>query len=603
MKRISSPGSLVRIAKAAAVLIREGIITGDENGILHPVDVVTRAEYLTILYRMENLDVWGSENYRAFGLTGFICSVNSALSETNKTINITTGNTDNSILIFPEFVDLHQIKLCFTKDSSVDIDVMITGNKESSTETFFDLLDISDPDEEGAYPLMISLSDGEIQTEYNYRIFCGTGLDAIFLTSEEGSGGRSFVDEEKGNSVAGTMQMFSAAGEIIYDGDLSEIKSRGNSTFSFPKKLYQIKLGEKSDLFRNGEKLKTWVLLANYADSTMIKDKLCKDLAIDFNLSGTPNCNWIDLYFDGEYRGVYLLTEKIQIASTGLNITNLEEMYEDINADYSDHTTTVIDENRYGNQIQYIEGIQDPENINNGYLIELNTTMYDENCGFITSRGKGVNIKSPENMSKEAVKSISEYYQEFEDAVYAVNIKGKHTGINPDTDRSFTDYCDLESMVRMYLLFQFSLNADAYYGSTYFYKENDILHQGPMWDSDLSFGTIYNGRYTPYHGLQNSYLTESLEQIPLFRNAVKKVYDDEFRNLALYYTKQRMNEYYHLLAGSEFFNHLIWPEYHIAPGLADPYPEDTSYEDIVQEMKKWMLTRIQYLDQKFSRWG
>ncbi len=110
------------------------------------------------------------------------------------------------------------------------------------------------------------------------------------------------------------MSMVSADGGSVYSGGLKQIKARGNSTFTYAdKKSYQIKLETASDLLGNQEQVKTWVLLAGYFDATQMHDKLMKDLATDLGLAYTASCNWVNLYYDGEYRGVYLLSEKIPL--------------------------------------------------------------------------------------------------------------------------------------------------------------------------------------------------------------------------------------------------------------------------------------------------
>ena len=494
------------------------------------------------------------------------------------------------------------IKLDYSLSAPDNTTLLIGGNRKLISDTTFDLTDLSYPDQEGAYPLTVSITDGDIQRDYHYRVFYGSSLDAIFLSSDEESGGRFYVEKERGNSVEGSMQMITVNGRTLYNGELKQLKSRGNSTFEYSKKPYQIKLDKKADLIGNGEEGKTWVLLANYADPTMMKDKLCKDLASDFHLPGSPDCKWVDLYFDGEYRGVYLLSEKIQISSTGLEITDLEQAYDEVNDHYGENVEPGISKNKYDNEIQYTENLNTPGDIKNGYLIELNNTQFDEINGFLTTRGKGVNIKAPEYISQQSLEYISEFYQEFEDAVYAVNQRGRYTGINSRTKRSFTEYCDLDSMARMYLIYQFSLNADAYFGSTYFYMEENILHQGPIWDGDLSFGILWNKTYQPDQELQNSYLSEALERLPIFRKAVKKLYDHEFRKLELQYANQILNEYKQQLALSESRNHLIWPDYYKVAAFDVAYDRGTSYDTVILDLQQWMTDRIDYLDKKFKNW-
>ena len=591
--------------EAAATLMKEGIVKGDEKGMILPLKAVTRAEFLTMLYRLETMELWDPTLQEKFALMNPKWIVHTLNPDGSNSTEITVKacNINEQTLILPSSIDVHNIKLECTLPDPDNTVVMVSGNKKMSSDTVLDLTELSSPDQENAYPLTVSISDGEIQRDYSYRVLLGNSLDTIFLSSAEQSGGRYYVEKTKGNSVDASMQMVSLDGNIIYDGDLKQLKSRGNSTFEYAKKPYQIKLKNETDLIGNGEQGKTWVLLANYADPTMIKDKMCKDLASDFQLPGTPDCKWIDLYFDGEYRGIYLLTEKIEISSIGLDITNLEEEFEEKNENYGKKPVAEISTNIYGNEIQYTKDLINPKNIKNGYLIELNNSQYDEINGFITSRGIGVNIKAPEYLSKQAVKYISEYYQEFEDAVYAVNQRGRYTGINSRTKRSFSEYCDLDSMARMYLLYQFSLNADAYFGSTYFYMEDNILHQGPVWDSDLSFGIVWDEVYKPDHELQNSYLAEALERLPAFRKAVKELYDKEFRELELQYTNEILNEYKEKLSVSESRNHLIWPEYYQIAAFEVAYYKGISYDEVISDLQQWMTERINYLDRKFEKWN
>ena len=131
------------------------------------------------------------------------------------------------------------------------------------------------------------------------------------------------------------MSMVSADGCSIYSGELKQIKARGNSTFTYAdNKSYQIKLNTASDLLGNKEQVKTWVLLASYFDATQMHDKLMKDLATKLGLAYTASCNWVNLYYDGEYRGVYLLSEKNSVGAASVAITDMEEAYKAQNPSY-----------------------------------------------------------------------------------------------------------------------------------------------------------------------------------------------------------------------------------------------------------------------------
>ena len=137
------------------------------------------------------------------------------------------------------------------------------------------------------------------------------------------------------------MQMVAEDGIVLYADALTQLKARGNTTFTnSPKKSYQIKLSSKSDLVGCGEKVKTWVLLAGYTDATQMHDKTFKDLASELGMPYIASCDWVDLFYDGEYRGTYLISEKNSVGKTSVDITDMEDAYEAINEGYGEDMTT-----------------------------------------------------------------------------------------------------------------------------------------------------------------------------------------------------------------------------------------------------------------------
>ena len=397
--------------------------------------------------------------------------------------------------------------------------------------------------------------------------------------------------------------MLSAEGEVIYDGALSQVKSRGNSTFFYAKKSYQIKLDKKSDLLGNGEKVKTWVLLAQYGDATMFRDKLCKDIAADLGLEGTPQSDWVDLYYDGEYRGTYQLSEKVQVSKTGLDITDLEAQYEELNEDYGKSPSLMTGKNAYGNDVHYVDGLSDPEDLSEGFVIEENFASGDENSWFMTTDGRAFNIKYPENVSYEAASYISELFQELEDAVLTVDRYGNLTGINPTTGRSYDEIADADSLARMYLIYYWSNNQDAYCQSTFYYTKNGVLYAGPMWDSDQTFGISWNQHDMPADSpLHYDHLIGDLIKLPGFRKTVKAIYEAEFRPLAERYAREVIRAYEAEITASERMNHILWPKYYKDAGLNSSYPKTKTYSDLREDIEVWMQSRLTHMDEMMKDW-
>ncbi len=108
----------------------------------------------------------------------------------------------------------------------------------------------------------------------------------------------------------------------LVDGkETGEIKGRGNYTWTLAKKPYQIKLDGSKDVLGMGA-AKTWILLANHADASLMRNKVAYDLAADLGLHGSPASRWVDLRINGQYRGNYLLTEKVEVKKNRVELAN-----------------------------------------------------------------------------------------------------------------------------------------------------------------------------------------------------------------------------------------------------------------------------------------
>ena len=200
----------------------------------------------------------------------------------------------------------------------------------------------------------------------------------MYLVSEDAvNKGREWVDSsaDKSNKAKGSMVMQSADGTLVYDGALSQIKGRGNSTWLCVKKPYQIKLDSKTDLLQTGDKsnkAKTWVLLANYNDQSLIRNTIALDLGYEMGMEHSMENRAVDLYYDGEYRGSYLLTEKVQINKGRVDITDLEELNTAANKGTDIESLPVATATTAnGATYTYCEGMKSPADYSGGYLLEM----------------------------------------------------------------------------------------------------------------------------------------------------------------------------------------------------------------------------------------
>ncbi len=185
---------------------------------------------------------------------------------------------------------------------------------------------------------------------------------------------------------------------------------------------------------------------------------------------------------------------------------------------------TVEDLNDNHRYIRYVEGLNDPEDITGGYLLELDKIFSDTEPSCFHSFSATVVCKQPEFLSRNAISYISLFFDEAQTCM-------RKNGRNPDTGKTLFEYFDRNSLVNEYLIQQWILNNDYFVSSTFFYKpaDEDLLYSGPLWDCDASFGTLI-GLDDPHEWNRNS-ISKYFVKSAAFQTAVTEIYAASFRSL------------------------------------------------------------------------
>ncbi|MCR5594828.1 MAG: CotH kinase family protein [Lachnospiraceae bacterium] len=442
---------------------------------------------------------------------------------------------------------------------------------------------------DGSRTVKFAVTKNGVSSEYELHVMQSSDIPGIYINSSDKTRGREFVDESKSNKGSGTLTMITEAGNVVYDGELTQIKARGNTTFNADKKAYQIKLGSSVDLTQSAgtNANKTWILLANAYDPTLIHNTCAYDMASAFGLN-SPDCRPVDLYYDGAYRGNYLLCEKVQVGTGRVDIPDLSKDNEKANPDKDlDKLSTATGANSYGNIYQYVTGMKTPEKYDGGYLLELDTAYYKgERCYFITSTGVAFTVKSPENCSKEEMIYISEYVEE----IVRASLNG---GVCPDNEKSLWDYIDIKSLARFFVLQETVANADSFSSSNYFYLRPDgsAMMAGPVWDFDDSFGIREDRSST--EGFIGGAFIEPFMNLPEFRKEVKKFVNSNTYNKA---TGGKVDSYVSKISASQKMNRILWNESSQMFNKLESYDADVAY------MKNFASGRVKWLKGVFATW-
>ena len=372
--------------------------------------------------------------------------------------------------------------------------------------------------------------NGNLKTLYFYL---ADNLPSVHVTTTIG---KDTLTSQNAKDEAVQITIINKDGSYEYADStkVSEIKVRGNATKAYAKKPFQIKLDVKTDLYGMGES-KTWILLANYDDQSNIRNTIMYRIGA---LLGMDTCEYktVDVYLDGEYYGVFLLCEKVNISSARIDILELEKLNDALNPTYSETPVKVSGgiPNTIVTEYSYIPNVVNPDDITGGYLVELDNNYWStELCYFITENNNHYVVKSPEYASKEQMEYIATLFGEMEEAIYAkngYNRLGKH----------YSEYADVQSLVYAYIMAEFGRNYDAGSSSMYFYKDADIngeyskIVKGPLWDCDNTLGNIHkNGASNPEGFWAKDRrlwagLTQHSEFNQLVSEAFAEVYDEIF---------------------------------------------------------------------------
>ena len=463
--------------------------------------------------------------------------------------------------------------------------------------------------EKSEYPITLAAKYGDQESTLALNIIPTDGIGSMFLVSDDPvNRGRNWIESspDKSNKATGKMFLQGVDGTIIYDGVLKQIKGRGNSTWQHDKKPYQIKLDKKTDLLQTGNsenKAKTWVLLANAYDPTLLRNNIVFDFSVAIGMQPGIECQPVNLFYDGEYRGAYLLCEKVEINDGRVDIRDLEAENEAANPKISDFDALSVDVAKTANGARYIycKGITNPADISGGYLLEMDVEYRAkaEKCYFVTSRNHYIVVKSPEYCSKEQMNYIASYYQELEDTL-------SNKGTNPQNGKHLSDYVDMDSFVNCYLINELSKNPDGFRTSAYLYKDanSNIMTMGPIWDYDLSFGigSPSNAEYVKRtDGLFTIFSPtgQAIYEIPEFRQKVHDTYLNKFAPLVSDIILSENSESAPLKSLSAYQAEIKKAAY--ADGILWGRNEEREYRNNI--LRDYIKARNEWLVNEFSTWG
>jgi len=413
---------------------------------------------------------------------------------------------------------------------------------------------------------------------------------------------------DKTTDISGTITITSADGQTSYLPNSSDSDNTGNfhlhgsSTTDMPKLSYHVKLTTSLDLLNvmglscpyvtsgkakpTCDKSKSYILLANYCDKTMLHDWAASALANAIPIgngylgspansptpTGTSNLMpwaahslFVELYLNGVYEGTYQLIEQVKVDSHRVNINELAE------TDISDDIT-------------------------GGYLLEFDQHE-DEAFVFFTPQGLPVGLTDPDFTPDPEVPQQTAYISNYVDGAETALFSSKFT----DPTQGWRAYFDEASAVNFYIVNDLMGNVDGgrFYSSTYMYKDKDnpLLYMGPIWDFDISSGnvnyaTIVNPT-VPWMQEQSIWYQQWLKD-PGFKADLVTQWNALKNNGVFAAWMASIQQQGQSLEQSQANNFSRWPMLGMEVW---PNPEAAgNYDGEVQYTMNWLQLRFEYLD-------
>ena len=338
----------------------------------------------------------------------------------------------------------------------------------------------------------------------------------------------------------------------------ASLKGRGNASWGLPQKPFNLKFPTETNLFGMGS-AKSWVLITLFYDKTLLRNYLTLNLAETVSSGAEMDCMFVEVVLNGEYNGLYLLTEKVEDEKTRVDLSK-----------------------KTGDALFEIEQAYRHNDI-------------CDNCIHLKSNTH-ITFKDPEPEDLTDV--------EFE------NLHEQMSGLLTDADNAIrsrdfqqiSKFIDVDSFIDWYIVNEFVKNYDSQFvTSCYCYIKNGILYMGPCWDYDTCMGNQDVASCLSPNGLH-------VRQAPWFNHLMRTgeffdlvcerwnelVADGVFDGMLKSIDEQ--TEYLSEASVSHFER---WPDSLRSSDLRGRHALFT-YEEEISYLKDWIEKRVEYLNQKWT---
>lgn len=412
--------------------------------------------------------------------------------------------------------------------------------------------------------------DAETLDYYDVGSF-STSLPVVYINTK----GQQI---QKENSIFGYIALLDADGteQSIYSVPnriyRAAIKYRGASSYSnFDKKQYRIKFlkqdsdGAKTASLAGMGADSEWVLNGPYLDKSLMRNKLCYDLARELN-GWAPDSRFVELFEDGKYQGVYLAVEPVTNGEYRLRLSKFGLL--------SGECAYIIDRDRIDTGDSELEtyGKLHGHTYNALYLL----------------------YPSTKNVTDEQLEYIEKDISDFERALYSDAFRDREMG--------YAAYIDVDNWVDYFIINEFAMNYDAGNLSTYAYKELTGKLQLAVWDFNNAFDNYqwYSLDATGFRTVSNSWMDRLCQDRAFIERVVERYRELRQSTLSNKHIYQLLASYQVELGNAVERNFKVWGfsfSENLLSGKVDGKSRDIqSYDEAVTQLVTTVEKRLTYLD-------
>ena len=473
-------------------------------------------------------------------------------------VGVIDGDTVRVVL--PNVVPVNALKATFTLAEAATT-VRVGSIRQSSGVTPADFTD--------NVVYRLESSTGTIRAMV-VQVTVFTGLPVVTVMTD---GGAPILNRE--DYVSATVSIFGGKDRPEHNFEATtQIRGRGNSTWSNPKKPYRLKLTTSASIFGFPAD-RDWTLLANYWDQSLTRNALAFKIGSMMSAIGyNPRCTPVELVLNGVHQGAYQLCDHVEVAANRVPATG-----------------------GWFLEVVNLPRVESTETYFHSPALDAWSMQSDPIPAVWV-------YKQPDPPTATQRALVEGDLLRLEEVMYGAGFA--------DPDTGYAKYLDVDATIDWYIVQELVKNNDAaFFNSTYVHKSpTGKITVGPLWDFDLAFGNYPFDAGPTGWKIRNAAWIERLYEDRAFIGRLKT------RWQALYARRAEIDQfivsYTNAMQLSQRLTHPMWAPYAPLPLLmaesfasTELFPSrlrpasaawtDADYTSEVSELRTWLNTRWAWL--------